>query len=35
MIETDILGKKNRSFWYRHNVFFKATDWVADRLTFW
>jgi hypothetical protein len=20
---------------YRHNVFFKLTDWIADRLTFW
>jgi MFS family permease len=30
-----ILGKKNRSFFHRHNVFFKATDWVADKLTFW
>ncbi|OAL06539.1 MFS general substrate transporter [Phaeosphaeriaceae sp. SRC1lsM3a] len=30
-----VLGKKNRSFWWRHNVFFTVTDWVADRLTFW
>ncbi|CAO2648724.1 Nn.00g096730.m01.CDS01 [Neocucurbitaria sp. VM-36] len=30
-----IFGKKNRSFFYRHNIFFKATDWVADKLTFW
>ncbi|KAH7401780.1 MFS transporter-like protein [Phaeosphaeria sp. MPI-PUGE-AT-0046c] len=30
-----VLGKKNRSFFFRHNVFFKASDWVADRLTFW
>ncbi|KAF2015979.1 MFS transporter-like protein [Aaosphaeria arxii CBS 175.79] len=30
-----IFGKKNRSFFYRHNVFFRATDWIADRLTFW
>ncbi|KAF9692399.1 hypothetical protein EKO04_009460 [Ascochyta lentis] len=27
-----ILGKKNRSFFYRHNVFFKATDWIADAI---
>ncbi|KAH6612525.1 MFS transporter-like protein [Boeremia exigua] len=25
-----ILGKKNRSFFHRHNVFFKSTDAVAD-----
>ncbi|KZM23094.1 uncharacterized protein EKO05_0008321 [Ascochyta rabiei] len=25
-----VLGKKNRSFFHRHNVFFKASDWVAD-----
>lgn len=31
----DVLGKKNRSFFWRHNVFFKVTDWIADRLTFW
>jgi len=30
-----ILGKKNRSFFHRHNVFFAVTDWVADKLTFW
>ncbi|ORY09280.1 MFS transporter-like protein [Clohesyomyces aquaticus] len=30
-----ILGKKNRSFFHRHNVFFAVSDWVADRLTFW
>ncbi|KAF2845091.1 MFS transporter-like protein [Plenodomus tracheiphilus IPT5] len=30
-----IFGKKSRSFFYRHNVFFKVTDWVADKLTFW
>ncbi|KAF2280732.1 MFS transporter-like protein [Westerdykella ornata] len=30
-----IFGKKNRSFFWRHNVFFKVTDWIADRLTFW
>ncbi|KAF2033833.1 MFS transporter-like protein [Setomelanomma holmii] len=30
-----ILGKKNRSFFYRHNIFFKTTDWIADKLTFW
>ncbi|KAH8731490.1 MFS transporter-like protein [Phaeosphaeriaceae sp. PMI808] len=30
-----IFGKRNRSYFFRHNVFFKATDWVADRLTFW
>lgn len=28
----DILGKKNRSFFYRHNVFFKVTDWIADKI---
>ena len=26
----DILGKKNRSFLHRHNVFFKATDALAN-----
>jgi hypothetical protein len=26
----DILGKKNRSFFHRHNVFFKATDALAN-----
>ncbi|KAH6872381.1 major facilitator superfamily domain-containing protein [Alternaria rosae] len=30
-----ILGKRNRSFFHRHNVFFAVTDWVADKLTFW
>ncbi|CBX90141.1 similar to MFS transporter [Plenodomus lingam JN3] len=30
-----IFGKKSRSFFYRHNVFFKATDWVAAKMTFW
>ncbi|KAJ4340446.1 hypothetical protein N0V87_002430 [Didymella glomerata] len=25
-----IFGKKNRSFFHRHNVFFKATDWIAN-----
>ena len=34
-VSADVFGKKNRSFFYRHNVFFKASDWVADRLTFW
>ena len=29
-----IFGKKNRSFFYRHNIFFKTTDWIADKLTF-
>lgn len=32
---SDIFGKRNRSFWYRHNIFFKASDWAADRLSFW
>lgn len=27
-----IFGKKNRSFFYRHSVFFKASDWIADRI---
>jgi MFS family permease len=31
----DILGKRNRSFFYRHNIFFKVTDWIADKLMFW
>lgn len=26
----DILGKKNRSFFHRHNVFFRATDALAN-----
>ncbi|KAF2178501.1 MFS transporter-like protein [Zopfia rhizophila CBS 207.26] len=30
-----VFGKKNRSFFHRHNVFFNISDWVADRLTFW
>lgn len=30
-----IFGKRNRSFWYRHNVFFKSSDWVAEKLSFW
>ncbi|KAL6709624.1 hypothetical protein ACN47E_001052 [Coniothyrium glycines] len=30
-----VLGKKNRAFWYRHNVFFTASDWVAAKLVFW
>ncbi|KAI4943943.1 hypothetical protein J4E91_009090 [Alternaria rosae] len=30
-----IFGKRNRSFFHRHNVFFAVTDWVADKLTFW
>ncbi|KAF2134125.1 MFS transporter-like protein [Dothidotthia symphoricarpi CBS 119687] len=30
-----IFGKRNRSFFHRHNVFFKATDAVAEKLTFW
>jgi hypothetical protein len=25
-----VLGKKNRSFFHRHNVFFKATDALAN-----
>jgi MFS family permease len=29
-----VFGKKNRSFFARHNVFFRASDWVADKLTF-
>jgi hypothetical protein len=31
--EIDILGKKNRSFFYQHNVFFNATNKAADILT--
>lgn len=30
-----IFGKKNRSFFHRHNIFFQLSDWVAARLTFW
>ncbi|KAF2206067.1 MFS transporter-like protein [Delitschia confertaspora ATCC 74209] len=30
-----VLGKKNRSFFARHNIFFKISDWIADKLTFW
>ncbi|KAF2474725.1 MFS transporter-like protein [Lindgomyces ingoldianus] len=30
-----VFGKKNRSFFHRHNVFFDVTDWIADHLTFW
>ena len=30
LIIVDMLGKKNRSFFHRHNVFFKATDWIAN-----
>ncbi|KAF2749747.1 MFS transporter-like protein [Sporormia fimetaria CBS 119925] len=30
-----IFGKKNRSFFHRHNVFFKVTDAVADTIMFW
>ncbi|KAF1998045.1 MFS general substrate transporter [Amniculicola lignicola CBS 123094] len=30
-----VFGKKNRSFFHRHNIFFKGTDWIADKLTFW
>ncbi|KAF2740469.1 putative MFS transporter [Polyplosphaeria fusca] len=30
-----IFGKKSRSFFHRHNVFFNITDWIADKLTFW
>ncbi|KAF1941881.1 MFS transporter-like protein [Clathrospora elynae] len=30
-----IFGKKNRSFFHRHNVFFNASDWIADKLVFW
>lgn len=26
----DILGKKNRSFFHRHNVIFRATDALAN-----
>ncbi|KAF1929683.1 MFS general substrate transporter [Didymella exigua CBS 183.55] len=25
-----VFGKRSRSFFHRHNVFFKATDWIAD-----
>ncbi|KAH7132440.1 MFS transporter-like protein [Dendryphion nanum] len=30
-----IFGKKSRSFFWRHNVYFKVTDWIANKLTFW
>ncbi|KAF2876293.1 MFS transporter-like protein [Massariosphaeria phaeospora] len=30
-----VFGKRNRSFFYRHNVFFALTDWIADKVTFW
>lgn len=26
----DIFGKRNRSFFHRHNIFFRATDWLAN-----
>lgn len=29
---TDIFGKKSRSYFHRHNVFFKVTDAIADRI---
>jgi len=32
-VPTDILGKKNRSFFHRHNIFFKLTDAIATPIT--
>jgi len=34
-VPIDIFGKKNRSFFARHNVFFKISDEIADFLEFW
>jgi hypothetical protein len=30
--DKDIFGKKSRSFFHRHNVFFKFTDAIADKI---
>ncbi|KAF2645758.1 MFS transporter-like protein [Massarina eburnea CBS 473.64] len=29
-----IFGKRNRSFFHRHNVFFKGPDWISEKIGF-